>query len=121
MQGDSPSMLSAIQMSAIMDNAPIAVLVSATDTRELLYLNRLANEFVRTMPPEQRLTCYQVAGFQQPCPFCSAGKLNRTELFTRQYRHPVDQRIYQVSGKLIDWDGRPAQIEYSQFCSHSWQ
>ncbi|WP_347559667.1 ATP-binding protein [Clostridium sp. AM58-1XD] len=112
MQEDSPSMLSTIQTAAVMDNAPIAVFVSASDNRELLYLNRLAKEFVSTMPSEQRRTCYQVAGFQKPCPFCSAGKMNRTELFTRQYRHPVNQRVYQVSGKLIEWDGRPAQIEY---------
>ena len=57
-------------------------------------------------------TCYYLAGFDEPCPFCRAEQMSRTELFVREFQHPGNQRTYQLSGKRIDWDGRPAHIEY---------
>ena len=38
--------------------------------------------------------------------------MSRTELRVREYHHPGNHRIYQLSGKLIDWAGEPAHIEY---------
>ncbi|MBU5627298.1 PAS domain-containing protein [Oscillibacter sp. MSJ-2] len=99
------------QLSAVLDNVPAAVFVSAVNDRRLLYFNRLAREM---FPQTGRAAaaCYTVAGFEEVCPFCRSGKMSRSELLVREYHHPVDHRIYQLSGKLIDWAGEEAHIEY---------
>ena len=103
--------LSMEQMTAVLDNVPAAVFVSAADSPALLYANRLALE----MFPEAALPgacCYHISGFDSPCPFCRTEKMSRSELTVREYQHPVNHRIYQLSGKLIDWGDTEAHIEY---------
>ena len=103
--------LSLEQLTVVLDNVPAAVFVSAVDSRRLLYANSMARE----MFPQTDKTgaaCYTVAGYDKPCPFCRAGKMSRSELLVREYEHPVNRRLYQLSGKLIDWAGEEAHIEY---------
>ncbi len=103
--------LSLEQMTAVLDNVPAAVFVSTLDNRKLLYANPMARE----MFPQADLadaTCYMIAGFEKICPFCHTGKMSRSKLLVREYRHPVNRRVYQLSGKLIDWAGEEAHIEY---------
>ncbi|WP_130863585.1 hybrid sensor histidine kinase/response regulator [Bacilliculturomica massiliensis] len=103
--------LSLEQLTAVLDNVPAAVFVSAVNDRRLLYVNRLARELF----PKADMAgaaCHTVAGFDRVCPFCRTGKMSRSELLVREYRHPVDHRVYQLSGKLIDWAGEEAHIEY---------
>ena len=110
-QGVSPAP-STGQLSAVLDHAPVAICVSAADSRELLYANALAKRLFPHEGTLQGITCYQAAGFDAPCPFCQADRLSDTELPVRRFRHPDTQRLYQFSGKLIDWAGRSAYIEY---------
>jgi len=106
--------LLADQVKALMDNAPIAVCVSSADKYEILYANRLAWEtFMPGADPEEKY-CYQVAGFDRPCAFCRSEEISGSELLIREYRHPANGRIYQLSGKIIDWNGNAAHIEYIQ-------
>lgn len=103
--------LSIDQTTAVLDNAPVAVFVSSIDGRKLLYTNRLA----RNLFPEaggSNAACYNVAGFSEPCPFCRIDEMSVSEFKTREYKHPGNGRIFQISGKLIDWAGAPAHIEY---------
>ena len=104
--------LSTDQMAAVLDNAPVAIYVSALESWKLLYANHAAKSLLLREPDGEEITCYQAAGFDKPCPFCKAGRMSRTELFVREYHHPVNRRIYQLSGKIIDWAGKSAHIEY---------
>ena len=101
---DSP--LSREQTAAVLDNMPVAVYVSAVDNWELLFANRMAKKLFLRKPDRQVNTCYYLAGFDEPCPFCRAEQMSRTELFVREFQHPGNQRTYQLSGKRIDWDGK---------------
>lgn len=38
--------------------------------------------------------------------------MRRDDILVREYRHPLNGRVYQLSGKLVDWGDRPAHIEY---------
>ena len=38
--------------------------------------------------------------------------MSHSELWAREFRHPGNKRLYQLSGKIIDWAGTPAHIEY---------
>ncbi len=106
------SELSTAQAEIVLENTPTAIYVNDANTYELLYANSLAQELFLCKPFKPGLTCYQIIGFDHPCPFCGAKEMNRTELMVRKFQHPHNNRIYQLSGKLIDWGGRPAHIEY---------
>ena len=95
--------LSMVQMEAVLDNAPVAIFVSAISDRRLLYSNRRAKEqFLGVELPGT--FCYMVAGHTR--------EMSRTGLKLREYHHPRNGRVYQLSGMLIDWAGEPAHIEY---------
>ena len=104
--------LSPDQMAAVLDNAPVAVYVSALDDYELLYANRLARELLMRSGNEQKTTCYRAAGFERPCPFCRVGEMCEDGLRVRDFRLPSNGRVYQLSGKVILWGARRAHIEY---------
>ena len=99
-------------MTTVLESAPVAVYVSAMDTKELLYANQTARKFFLKKQETEGITCYEAAGFDKPCPFCRASEMSFDALYTREFHHPANQRIYQLSGKRIDWAGRPAHIEY---------
>ena len=100
------------QLRDVLDYAPIAVFVCALKNGKLLYANQAARALLPSREGLEAYTCYQMAGFDRPCPFCQAEKMNRTELLVREFVHPQSRRIFQLSGKLIDWVGEPAHIEY---------
>ena len=104
--------LSIEQLETVLNSAPVAIYVSALENWELLYANQLARAFLLIKPGKDGITCYQAAGFDAPCPFCHTGEMNREKLCVREFHHPGNGRIYQLSGKLIDWAGRSAHIEY---------
>lgn len=104
--------LSIQQMTEMMNHAPIAVFVASVENRELYYANSLAKDLLLQDTFGETACCYHVSGYSQPCAFCHAEEMSRTKLFVREFRRPSDGRIYQLSGKLIDWDGRPAHVEY---------
>lgn len=108
---DTPS---AGQMIAVLDNAPVAVFVSGTESHRLLYANRLAKEtFLKDMDVNDAC-CYNVAGFGTACPFCHAQEMVGDEFLVREFRHGGSGRIYQLRGKIIDWGEDAAHIEYIQ-------
>ena len=99
------------QLQAILDNDPVAIFVSDVESRRVLYANRRARETL--LPPDGgEACCYHIAGYQSACPFCHAGRMSRDDVLVREYRHPLNGRVYQLSGKLVDWGDRPAHIEY---------
>lgn len=112
MQQSPLSALSADQMAAVLDNVPVAIYVSALENRALLYANRLAKGLFLCAPETEGMTCYQAAGFDSPCPFCHTDEMRSDGLLVREFFRPQNGRSYQLSGKLINWAGVPAHIEY---------
>ena len=106
------SSLTKERLAAMLDNAPIAIYVSAVDTRELLYANQAARNLLLKVQADRKIACYQAAGFDKPCPFCHADKMSSEEFTVREFHHSVLGRDYQLSGRIIDWAGKPVHIEY---------
>lgn len=100
------------QLTAMLDNVPVAIFVSEIESKRVLYANQLAKEILLPKDGSESCCCYHLAGFDKPCSFCHAGRINRGELFTREFLHPQTLCTYELSGKIIDWNGRPAHIEY---------
>lgn len=102
------------QMAAVLDNSPVAVIVRALDDFELLYANSPAKSLLTRDISEKGLTCYRAFGNDTPCAFCPAEQLSIDGLYTRKMYSPDRNRTYHLSGKIIDWAGRAAHIEYIQ-------
>lgn len=99
------------QMKALLDNAPIAVFVSLVKDHNLLYANNRARElFPGSGLPDA--ACYNIAGFDGPCPFCHLGEMSRDAFAVREFSPPHGNRVYQLGGKIIDWAGEAAHFEY---------
>lgn len=99
------------QLAAVLDHAPVAVYVSAIEDHKLLYANRLVQDFLIKEVEGQKY-CFHVAGFDRECSFCHKKQMNRSDYLVREYRHPSDGHVYELSGRIIDWNGQPAHIEY---------
>lgn len=100
------------QMAAVLDYAPNAVIVSSVISNRLIYTNKMARELMVNQLNQTESVCYRSLGFDSPCPFCHACDDNHTGVTVREYRNPVNRRVYQRTKKQIDWAGEKAYIEY---------
>lgn len=103
--------LSPDQVKAILDNAPVAVFVSRVNDHGLLYANHRARE-IFALSGRSDVDCHCIAGLEGECPFGQVGQMSGDEFAVREFSSPHSSRVYQLSGKLIDWAGESAYIEY---------
>lgn len=91
------------QMTAVLDNAPVAVSVSAVSDKRLLYANRLARELFWNgeMPGQASDTL-----------FCQEEQMSREKFLVSEFRDERTGRYYRRSRRIVDWAEIPAQIEY---------
>ena len=106
------NILPADQMMAVLDHAPVAILVSGIDDYEVLYRNKQAEKFFSQMQDQAGVKCYEAAGRSTPCPYCETDNLSEEENPVRRFRFPEDNRFYQRIGKIINLGGRSVHIEY---------
>lgn len=96
----------------ITEDSGVAVVVCDNKTHELLYLNQevfsILNKADRNY--EGRLCHEYLLGSSAPCPFCKNfddGTTLREELYIPQLN-----RYYITQGRVLNWAGREAHIEY---------
>lgn len=104
--------LSIDQVTVVLENAPMAVCVIDVADRELLYANRVERDLFLTSAYKQKRTCCHAVELGRFCPFCQESETSRSDLTVCQFRHPGNHRVYRFSHKIIDWNGKPARIEY---------
>lgn len=111
-QGDRLRAFCAEQITDMLDDAPVAVFISEADGGKLLYANRLAKEVFLKNREEDDCFCYNVAGYDKPCSFCNAGQMTDKKSATCDFLFCGGKQTFRLNGKLIDWNGKPARIEY---------
>ena len=88
--------------------------VSDLETREVLYANRAAAEFSGN--PEGDFSgrlCYEFMMHRDsPCSFCHVPQLTKDNFLEAEQYLASKDRWYSVKGKLIEWNGRSAAVEY---------
>lgn len=99
-------------LASVLNNAPASIIVCSAKSRALLYANERACKLFIKEDYRPGITCYEAAGHVKPCPFCQYEEQNSLEFTVRNHMEPVTRRIYQISSKMIDWEGEPAYIEY---------
>ncbi|WP_455599417.1 PAS domain S-box protein [Cloacibacillus sp.] len=88
--------------------------VSDLKTREVLYTNRAAAEFSGNAEGDfVGRSCYEYMMHRDaPCAFCHVPLLTKGSFFEAEQYLPSKDRWFSVKGKLIEWNGRGASVEY---------
>lgn len=109
--GDRTLKVTALYQSVI-DETQTGVYVRELGTYELLYMNRKAREiFGIDGNGEQGKKCYRIFYHQDvACAECPARQRNMDSVAPREV--VLGGRYYAVKGKIIDWCGREAYVEY---------
>lgn len=97
----------------LLNESANGIVVSDPDTYELLYINRTVERQRGVAAGELHgQKCYEyLMERTAPCPGCSVSRLTADAFTTREVRFPSG-RYYSIRGKLIEWEGRKAHIEY---------
>lgn len=97
---------------SIIDETQTGVYVRELGTYELLYLNRKAREIFRVAETEaDGEKCYRLFYHQEvACPECPARHRNMEQIAPREVL--LGGQYYAIKGKIIDWCGREAYVEY---------
>lgn len=97
---------SAEQSAAVLDHAPMAVLINAMEDHKLLYANHMAKQW---FPGADHLEAVCAAlDFGGP----PQGQPDHGGVLAREYQDFDSKRIYQYSASTIQWSGRDANISY---------
>lgn len=99
--------------NTIIEETANGVFVCDPDTYELLYMNQMIkNHGYPNVKYECGMTCHKyLHGLDEPCPGCRENKLSQDSVHEHEYI-TRDGNHYLVKGKLTDWEGKVARIEY---------
>lgn len=105
----------AAERSLLVDVLDEIVYVSDPATYELLYVNRAGRTLLGVMDTDYiGCRCYEVLQHRtSPCPFCTNGRLSYDDFYIWEHTNVAFNRHYLLKDKLIDWEGRPARIEFA--------
>lgn len=98
----------------LLNESTIRVYVSDIDNYDMLYVNDQLCKDLDISPDEVKgKKCYEVLMHENsPCKGCINARLNDKGFLTRILQNSKG-RYYMYRGKLMDWHGRKAHIEYS--------
>lgn len=90
------------------------IYVCDTENYDLLYINK--SGLIATKKEKEDYShrkCYEfLFGLSSPCPFCRMEQMNNHSFLEREFTYPVNNHIYSLRGKLTDWNGLHAHVEY---------
>lgn len=101
-------------MQWVLDEASDGIYVCNANTYEILYMNKvIRNISLNSNQSYKGRKCYEYIGnLKKPCPFCKMELMNDKTFTERVFEDPVHKKHYNLRGKIIDWRGIPAHIEY---------
>ncbi|MDD3340571.1 MAG: response regulator, partial [Lachnospiraceae bacterium] len=105
----------------LVNESQSAIYVSDTVNYDLLYINQRGLELIgMSRKACVGKKCYEVLFHQEkPCKFCKIHSMNRNQFLERDFPYPINDNIYHLRGKLTDWNGIEAHIEYIEDVTQS--
>ncbi|MDD3401814.1 MAG: response regulator [Hespellia sp.] len=98
----------------LVNESQSAIYVSDTTNYELLYINQRGLDMVGQK--RQTITgkkCYEfLFNLTSPCKFCKIHLMNHKDFMERDFPYSLNGRMYHLRGKLTDWNGIKAHVEY---------
>ncbi|MDD2959638.1 MAG: response regulator [Lachnospiraceae bacterium] len=105
----------------LVNEAQSAIYVSDTVNYDLLYINQSGLDLMgasREFCTGKK--CYEVLFHRtSPCSFCKIHSMHHDQFMEREFPHPMNGSIYHLRGKLTDWNGIEAHIEYIEDVTQS--
>jgi len=96
----------------LIDDSSVGVFVCDANTYELLYLNKTMEQWGGKIDGASIPTCYAyLAKRNSPCPWCAKKAMAKDRYIERE-DHLSNGHHYLAKGKLIDWEGKTAIVEY---------
>ncbi len=103
----------AVLYRGIATDSPGGICVCDMSDYSLLYVNGGIRRLHGSNEEYSGKKCYEyLLGRTSPCEFCSMYRMNEKEYLTREMDIPGKDLHVIVRGKIIDWNGRKAHIEY---------
>lgn len=114
-QKSFPSCGDAPDKALLVDDLDEIVYVSDPVTYEVLYLNKAARVLLGLTDTDYvGLPCYEtIQNRSKPCPYCTNSKLKYDTYYIWEHTNEILNRHYIVKDKLINWNGRPARMEFA--------
>ncbi|MDD2971749.1 MAG: response regulator [Lachnospiraceae bacterium] len=105
----------------LVNESQSAIYVSDTVNYDLLYINQRGLELIgKSREACTGKKCYEVLFHQTtPCKFCKIHSMHYTQFVDRDVPYPINDSIYHLRGKLIDWNGIKAHVEYIEDVTQS--
>ncbi len=98
-----------LNIYSILDAFSELVYVADIETREILYMNKAGREVFGEY--EGKLCHKLFQGKDERCSYCSTEKLCEEEFYEWIHKNEVTGRTYILRDKLVNWNGRKAQME----------
>ena len=101
-------------LKQIIDDSSSCIYVCDTETLKLLYVNRRTEQLTgKPISEAKGKTCYEyLKNRTSPCVPCFKESATADKYSVREYTSAETGRHYLLRGKLIDWEGQEALIEY---------
>lgn len=97
----------------LIDEAAFPIYVCDIKTDELLYLNQKTCAMVGAGESAVGRKCYECLMHRDtPCEFCRKNELVEGKFKSNDAYRSFDGTAYNVQGKLLQWNGRKAQVRY---------
>ena len=99
----------------MVENSHVAMIVSDIKTKELLYVNKaaLAIRPEKNAKSYEGQLCYEyLRGRDKPCPGCRSNNTDLFENYSREIYISDIGKYYITQGRITNWAGRKAHIEY---------
>ncbi len=92
------------------------IYLSDINNYDLLYINQTGlTTLGKTTLDYSRKKCYEfLFDRASPCEFCKQSCMSTNRYLERDYAYPKNGRVYSMRGKLTDWNGISAHVEYLQ-------
>lgn len=110
----SPSQLLLRNMEWLLDEETNGIYVCNAETYELVYMNRLGRQIAGAKGNNYLgKKCYEELMHRSaPCTFCKMKELKRESFCEREFASPDGKRKLLLKGKIINWNGIKAHVEF---------
>ena len=97
---------------SLIDESKEIIYACDTNNYDLLYVNRSGLD-IAGKEEYSHHKCYEfLFGYSSPCSFCRMAQMKCDRFLERDFTYPLNNRIYSLRGKLTNWNGLQAHVEY---------
>lgn len=108
-----PSRMAKLYDNLVNESSNI-IYVCDVNNYDLLYINNAGLAAIHKEKEDYSCKkCHEfLFGYASPCPFCKISEMRKDCYLKRDFVYPVNNHVYAMRGKLTEWNGLCAHVEY---------